>query len=178
MGVPVLLITGPVGVGKTTVAFEIMEVLERRGISHAFFDLDGLTYVYPKPPADRFGERFALDALGLLFPRLQHQGVERLILARVLWERESLDLYRRAIPNAEITVARLTAPLAVIEARIRRREAGSAVDWYVGRARELDAQWASQPVEDILIDTADRDVPSIAEEIVTRWAGTRSVGRS
>jgi hypothetical protein len=64
----VLLITGPVGVGKTSVAFETTQVLEERGLAHAFFDLDGLTYFHPKPADDSFGEGFALDALGLLVP--------------------------------------------------------------------------------------------------------------
>lgn len=168
MTLPVLLITGPVGVGKTSVAYETMEVLEERGLAHAFFDLDGLTYLYPKPPDDRFGERFALDALGLLLPRLRDTGVERLILARVLWTDESLSGYQRAIPDADITVIRLTAPLEVIEARIRRREVGSATEWYLTQARELQERREPRPVEDVVIDTADRDVRSIAEEIVRK----------
>jgi hypothetical protein len=91
MSLPVLLITGPVGVGKTAVAFETMELLEERDVPHAFFDVDGLTYFHPKP-SDRYGERFAIDALGMLVPRLREEaGIERLILARVLWERASLD---------------------------------------------------------------------------------------
>lgn len=93
--------------GKSSVAFEMMEVLEEQDVPHAFFDVDGLTHFHPKPPDDEFGERFALDALATLFPRLRDQRVERLILARVLWLRESLDQYRRAIPGAEITVVRL-----------------------------------------------------------------------
>ena len=104
MRVPVVLITGPVGVGKTSVAFELLEVLEERNLAHAFFDVDGLTYFHPKPADDRFGERFALDALGLLYPRLREQGIERLILARVLWERDSLARYAEAIPGAELVV--------------------------------------------------------------------------
>jgi hypothetical protein len=167
MSLPVLLITGPVGVGKTSVAFETLELLEERNLPCAFFDVDGLTYFHPKPADDRFGERFAIDALGMLVPRLrEEQRITRLILARVLWERESLCRYRKAIPDAEITVVRLNAPIDVIDARIRHREAGSAVEWYLTRARELDAHWQAHPVEDLLIETADRDVREIAREIV------------
>jgi Ni2+-binding GTPase involved in maturation of urease and hydrogenase len=60
LSLPVLLITGPVGVGKTAVAFETMELLEARDVSHAFFDIDGLTYFHPKPRDDCFGEPFAI----------------------------------------------------------------------------------------------------------------------
>lgn len=168
MTVPTLLVTGPVGVGKTSVAFEIIEVLGERDIAHAFFDLDGLTYFHPKPADDRFGEAFAISALGTLFPQLQAQGVERLILARVLWERDSLSRYETAIPGAQITVVRLTAPLSIIEGRIRAREVGSGLDWYLTRAAELDAHWRANPVEDLLVETADRTVRSVALEVLSR----------
>jgi hypothetical protein len=166
MSLPVLIITGPVGVGKTAVALATIELLEARDVPHAFFDGDSFTHFHPKPPDDHFGERFAIEALGMLVPRLRdEQGVKRLILAHVLWERENLTRYRRAIPDAEITVVRLTARLDEIDARIRHREAGS-VDWYLARARELDAHWAANPVEDFLVETTDRDVREIADEIV------------
>lgn len=167
MTVPTVLLTGPVGVGKTSVAFEMIELLEERDVAHAFFDVDGLTYFHPKPADDRFGERFAITALGTLFPQLQSQGVERLILARVLWERDSLTRYERAIPGAEITVVRLTAPLSIIEARIRNREIGAGLDWHLARARELDAHWRANPVEDLLVETSGRSLGSIAVEVLT-----------
>jgi hypothetical protein len=166
--IPTLLITGPVGVGKTTVAFEMLEVLEERDVSHAFFDVDGLTYFHPKPAGDRFGERFAITALGILFPQLQAAGVERLILARVLWERESLVRYEEALPDADITVVRLTAPLQTIEARIRRREIGAGLDWCLARAAELDAHWRANPVEDLLVETSGRSVRAIAVDVLTQ----------
>ena len=164
--IPTLLITGPVGVGKTSVAFEMIEVLEEHDVAHAFFDVDGLTYFHPKPADDRFGERFAINALGTLFPQLHAEGVERLILARVLWERDSIARYEEALPGAEITVVRLSAPLSIVEARIRHREIGAGLDWYLARAAELDAHWRANPVEDLLVDTSDRSVRAIAEDVL------------
>jgi len=51
-------VTGPVGVGKPSVAFEMLDLLEERDVAHAFFDADSLTYFHPKPPDDPLGERF------------------------------------------------------------------------------------------------------------------------
>jgi predicted kinase len=103
-----------------------------------------------------------------LFPQLQAEGVERLILARVLWERDSLLRYQAALPGAEITVVRLTAPLSTIETRIRGREVDSGLDWYLARAAELDAHRRANPVEDLLVDTSDRNVRAIAEDVLSQ----------
>jgi Ni2+-binding GTPase involved in maturation of urease and hydrogenase len=40
--VPVLVVTGPVGVGKTSVAEEIFDQLAARDVPHAVVDLDAL----------------------------------------------------------------------------------------------------------------------------------------
>ena len=50
-----LLISGPVGVGKTTVANELSTLLEVDGIAHTFVDLDALTYTFPRSASDAFG---------------------------------------------------------------------------------------------------------------------------
>ncbi len=61
MTVPTLVLTGPVGVGKTVVAWEVAEILEERGVSFGCFDPDAIHF-RPRPPDDPFGER-ARDAL-------------------------------------------------------------------------------------------------------------------
>ena len=40
MSIPVLLVTTPVGLGKTTVALEASDVLEATGVAHAVIDVD------------------------------------------------------------------------------------------------------------------------------------------
>jgi chloramphenicol 3-O-phosphotransferase len=164
--VPTLFVTGPVGVGKTSVAAEMLDVLEERGVPCAFFDLDALTAFHPRPAGDRFGEHFALEALSSLYAKHRDRGIERLILARVLENRHQLDGYREAVAGAEITVVRLTAPLVVIHARLRGRERGAGLDWHLERAAELEAQWRSAPVEDLLVQTEGRTVRELANEIL------------
>ncbi|MET8756910.1 hypothetical protein [Lentzea sp. NPDC004782] len=44
-----LLITGPVGIGKTTVAEAVGDVLAAASVPHAVIDLDWLRHCTPKP---------------------------------------------------------------------------------------------------------------------------------
>ena len=168
MTVPTLLITGSVGVGKTTVALECTEILEARNVPHAFFDLDGLTYFHPKPPDDRFGSRVAMRGLSLVWPLMRAQGADRLILARVIEARQELGTLEEAIPGAEVIVVRLSAPLLEIEGRLRGREIGAGLGWHIARAAELEAHWQSNRVEDLVVETSGRTVRELALEILDR----------
>src|SRR5438105_15288750 len=62
MTVPTLLVTGPVGVGKSTVAAAVSDLLTMRGVAHAFADMDCFSHFHPRPADDRFGSRLTLEA--------------------------------------------------------------------------------------------------------------------
>ena len=68
----------------------------------------------------------------------------------------------------QTTVVRLTAPPAVLEGRIRRREIGAGLEWHLARAVELQAHWIEHPVEDFLVETDERTVRDIALEVLER----------
>src|SRR5687768_15798886 len=61
--VPTLWISGPVGVGKTTVGYEVSTLLDRDGVHHTFVEYDVLAQTYPAPPGDRFNTRLSLRIL-------------------------------------------------------------------------------------------------------------------
>jgi molybdopterin-guanine dinucleotide biosynthesis protein len=50
--VPVLWITGPAGVGKSTVSWQLFTELAASGMRAAFADADQLCMCYPAPPDD------------------------------------------------------------------------------------------------------------------------------
>lgn len=80
--VDVLVLTGPCGVGKSSVAFECMEILEREGVACAMVDAE-LAYFHPKPSGDRHGYAVAEAGLRALWEVYAAAGLDRLLLARV-----------------------------------------------------------------------------------------------
>jgi adenylylsulfate kinase len=164
--IPALLITGPVGVGKTSVGNELSEQLEAAELPHALFDLDSFATFFPRPEDDPFGQRVALQALERLWPLYQDAGAARVVLVRVLESRDELASYAAAIPGLDVTVVRLAASAEANAERIRRRENGSGLEWSVARAAELAALLEAAQVEDVLVQTTGRRVPEIAREIL------------
>lgn len=171
MRVPVLLITGPVGVGKSSVLSEVEDLLQAAGMRFAAVELDALSYCHPPTPDDdRYRTKLTFRNLAAAWRNFRAAGAERLILARVLESRAELARYHRAVPGAEIVVVRLRASAPTLQRRIRRREIGLGHAWHSRRAKELAQIMDRAQVEDILVETDGRTVNAIAREILDRTA--------
>ncbi|MFI5271735.1 MAG: AAA family ATPase [Ktedonobacterales bacterium] len=170
VGVPVLVVTGPVGAGKTTVAGEVSALLEDAGQPHAFVDVDSLRWCYPAPPGDRFRAGLAMRNLAAVWRNFQEQEARRLVLADVVESRADLQRYRAAVPGAEIVVVRLRAALPTLVARLEARELGAGRDWHVRRAAELAARMEAGAVADAVVETDGRAVVEIARDVLARAA--------
>jgi adenylylsulfate kinase-like enzyme len=168
MRVPVLLITGPVGVGKTAVLNEVAEILRTTEVRFTAIDLDALSYTFPPPRDDPFRGILTFRNLAALWRNARAAGSERLVLARVIEDRDERARYRRAIPGADITVVRLRAPIRTLQQRAREREIGLGRAWGVKRAAELARIMERSRLEDILVETDRRTVGAIAREILDR----------
>lgn len=171
-----MVVTGPVGGGKTTVVAAVSDVLDRAAIPHATVDADHLRWCYPSPPADPFRIALGLRNLAALRANDRAVGAERLVLAAAVETRDDLAAYRAAVPGAALLVVRLMAPLATIERRPAGRDAGDVLAWHRRRAAELTAIMARTRVEDLLLETADRSPAEIAREALVRanWPGVPS----
>lgn len=167
--VPVLLITGPVGVGKTSVGAEVSELLGRAAIPHAFVDMDHLRWCPPAPPADRFNVALGLRNLAAVWANYRAVGARRLVIADVLEAREALASFEAAVPGAAIQVVRLRASVGTLTGRVRQRETGENLDWYLHRTAELAAQMERDRLEDLVIDTDGRGVVEVARAILDHY---------
>lgn len=166
--IPVLIITGPVGVGKTSSAIAASSILDQTGVAHAMVDVDHLRWCHPSPADDPFHIRLGMHNLALVCANYRAAGAKYLILVDVVEEREQLADYAAAIPGAAIQIVRLHAPVAQIWRRLEGRETGSDLDWHQQRAVVLAEQMERDAVEDILIDTTDKTPAEVAQEILNR----------
>lgn len=166
--VPVLVITGPVGVGKTSVAAEIGRRLAAAAVPHAVVDADALRGYAPKPADDPFGERVGLRNLAAVWAVFREAGAARLVLADVVGVTDRIEAYRTAVPGAAVVVVRLLAGPVTLETRLRRREITPDLAWYLRRAPELVGIMERAGIGDVLVATDGRSVGEVAEEILAR----------
>jgi chloramphenicol 3-O-phosphotransferase len=159
-----LVITGTMGVGKTATLDEVTDLLADAGVTHACVDLDGLGlfHIVPAPPPDLIFRN--LDAL---FASYLATGVRCFVVAAALERHSDLDRIRRPLGDPSIKVCRLTAPLAIAEARVSQRELGIHRNRYVERTAELDRLLSAARLEDFCIDSSQASVTEVARQLLS-----------
>ena len=172
MTIPVLAISGAVGVGKSSVLGELHDILANAKIPHGCVERDALGYSWPTQ--GRFNEVMVQRNLSCLIANFLDGGATHLLIAGVIEGAEDLEVYSRCIPNAEIQVCRLTADLDLRRQRLRVREKGAGLDWHLDRTVELDAILDKARVEDFSVDNGDRPLREVALEVLTHagWSIT------
>lgn len=165
--VPTLLINGTTGVGKSTVAAEVNDVLSALKVPNAAVDLDALIWQWPS--TSKWNDDLMFENLAALWPNYAAHGATHLVLARVLESRNELTRYTAAVPGAEIAVCRLVAPEALrVDRLLGRMPAGPSRDWHLGRTVELDATLDRLASEDFVIENGDRPVRDVALDVLIR----------
>lgn len=164
--VDVLLITAPVGGGKTSVMLEASEILQEHDVAHAAIDIDTLTWCYPRPTHDRFGTRLAMENLRDLWQRYAATGARKLLIARVIESRDALSWYADAIPDSKITVVRLESDTETLQQRLHARETGSSLAWALARSLELSEQMQRNDVADFVIDNNGNSLRDVALNVL------------
>jgi hypothetical protein len=166
----VAVVTGPVGVGKSTVMREADSLLVEAGVQHATVELEDVARFWPAPGAK--GD-IAYRNLAAIWANYSAAGADRLLLGLLLERRSDLSPVYEAIPGAKITVVRLDAPLSLIEQRLRLREIWvaeaeiSAARWWVTRLE-------GSQVADLVLNNGERRPREVAVEMLQalRWLPT------
>jgi gluconate kinase len=168
----VIVISGSMGCGKTTVLGEASDVLSACHISHAAVDLDAIgTVLLP----DDLSRDLTYRNLGAIYANFSGAGITRILLAEAVENRDELDRLRRAMPRSAITVCRLTAAAETMQSRLRTREPGMRQEVFLARARELEILLEDAGVEDFTVVNDQRSVTDVAREVLERagWIHAR-----
>lgn len=166
--IPVLVITGPVGAGKSTVAAGISRQLDLREVAHALIDMDYLRWVHPEPPGDPFAAHLGYRNLAAIWINMQAMEPRYVVVADVVETRDQKQDYLSAMPGTTVTIVRLDVPIDLILDRLEGREDERSIDWYRARAPELQEIMVREKVADLVIDVGHRTAEEVAVEILDR----------
>jgi adenylylsulfate kinase len=157
-----IVLTGAVGVGKTTVLIEIGELLEPGPEPYALIDLDWLAWLRPAAGS-------TVTVTGVLCENLRHvaatfrtAGIRRIALSRAACEPTELEGIRVALGADRVTVVRLTAAPSVIERRLRARNHGGRLTQHLREARAFTAAAEAAGIGDLVLRTDDADATAVA----------------
>jgi len=162
--IEIVLIAGPAGVGKTTVANELSVQLRAAGVRHAVVDTDALDDVFPVPEEQwKLTERH----LAFVWQGYRELGISRLILTGVyLHEPKELAWIRRATTPDRVTLIRLDADEDTLDRRVRGREIGSALEDQLTRTRRQAVDLRERVDQQAVVSRTDnRSVVEIADEL-------------
>src|SRR6266478_100752 len=117
-----LIITGTMGSGKTSVLAEASDILALRRIAHAAIDVDALGLAHL--PSGACNDAVMYSNLRSVCKNYVDLGVQRFLLARALEDRAQLERCREIVPATKMLVCRLTAGIAAMKQRVQMRETG------------------------------------------------------
>lgn len=173
-----LLITGPAGIGKSTLCWEMSSQLAARQVAHAVIETDELDRVYPRPSSEELDRIQPGTAdvssinLAAIWSTYRALGHSRLVMSGVMMH---LDSDRRwilaAIPDAQITVVRLAATEPTLLARLAQREIGSGADEQTQRSLRQARRMAGDVTEGVIVLPTDGQGPAELAQIILKTAG-------
>lgn len=164
-----IVITGPVGSGKTTVMAAITEIMQEQNQSCAGIDMDHLRWFFPKQPGDPFGGDVGRKNLAFLAANYRSIGIPVLAIADLVEKQEDRLKLEESLPDFQVHLIRLSVPMHLIKKRLRERESMDRLPWYLHRAPELEQIMDARDVGDIVIDVGERTPREVAAEIARRF---------
>ncbi len=161
-----LIITGPAGVGKSSITEGASTLLISARIPHGAVDVDWLCAGY-----QQFGHsdmEMALMNLRAVWWNYRALGAGYLLIAGVVESDADVRRYADAATLDSVQVCRLRADETTIEARLRGRNTGDALEWHLARATELDRLLGERGIGDFVVDTEEKDHETVAREVLAR----------
>jgi hypothetical protein len=165
VSVRVLIISGSMGSGKTTVLGEVSDLLSAYGLAHGAVDLDAIGA--SGLPGEVLHELEGRN-LEAVYANFLRAGIVRVLLAEAVESRVSLDRLLEGMPGAEVAICRLTASVETMQRRVRLREPGILQDRFARRSEELERILKDAALEDFTVDNNGRPITEVAQDVLRR----------
>jgi hypothetical protein len=163
----IILITGTLASGKTSVAIEMGRQLEGRGIRCAVVDLDWLGWVHALPGFAGY-DVLMVRNLGACWPNFRVAGATHFVLARTLRSTDALAALARMFPLTPVAVVRLTASPATLRARLERRDDPETLREHLADLDAMTAAVDKLPIEPFVVANDGRPLGEVAREVIER----------
>ena len=159
-----IVITGGMGAGKTSVLAEASDLLRLLDISHAAIDLDalGLSHLTSAPR----NEEVMYSNLRSVCDNYAALGVSRFLLARAVENRTELEACSNAVSASDVAVCRLLVRPEIMRQRLQRREVGLLRNEFLVRADKLNAILDEVHLEDFSVSNDDRPLTEVGREML------------
>jgi hypothetical protein len=161
-----LIITGGMGSGKTSILAEASDLLALRQITHAAIDVDALGLA--RLPSEACNDATMYINLRSVGKNYAACGVQRFLVARAMEGRAELDRCRHIFSTANTVVCRLTASIATMEHRVKMREIGVSRRDYVARVAKLNGILDDVRLEDFTVSNENRSSTDVALEMLVK----------
>lgn len=167
---PVLVPSGPPGVGKTSVGWRVFDLCTAAGDDPAFVDMDMMGAAWPAPDDDPHQSLLRARNLGAVWANYQAAGSRRLILADVVEAEVDRQRLSTAIAAPVVVCALVASPEALVS-RIsgRGRDHGPGLEKLIRRATTLAERLEGGDGDGLVVRTDDRSVDDIAAEVLRGW---------
>jgi hypothetical protein len=170
-----VLLTGGLATGKTSVAIEMGEALERAGAAFAVLDLDWLCWAWSSASSPRALHQLLCDNLRAIVPNLLAYDVQYLVMARAVLTPAGLQQLRDSIAPLPLRVVHLTAEDAEVVRRLRARDTGPRLEAHLSRREEFEEMAQSASPSVIEADTSHEQPTAVADRVLRalRWPSLR-----
>ncbi len=168
-----LLLTGTAGVGKSTVADALGQILTARGCVTAVIDTDMLAQFGPPPEPNpgpvRFHDQLKCANLAAVWVNFKAAGAQFVVVSAGIDSLPLRESYVRSLAGCEVRVVRLTADDDIVRSRLRQRDTGPRLEQHL---RALDRGGRTPAAMEDFIVTNDRAAADVAQEALVRagWA--------
>jgi broad-specificity NMP kinase len=155
----VIVINGPLGIGKTETAWRVAQLLAPAAV----IDIDWVSAVEPFDYRNPRDVDYAQQSAVVLAQHHSRHGFENIVVNWVFENQSQLDGFSRLFESVRAYL--LTCSLEELERRIRQR-GGPDLDRDLARGRELHAILGQAKNIGVPIDTEGRSVHEVAAAIV------------